>query len=317
MAYHKRGLHLAPSALTPMSLTVAVIGDALLDVHATSATAVRPGGDIPAEVRLQPGGQGANLAVRLARRGVTVRLTCALGDDLAGAMLRSALAADGVEVRPIAAEATGSVVVLVASTGERTMLSQRIPLAGHVEAFLASEAGWLVLSGYLLLELGGAPLDRLATRPARVAIAGCALTASEAAGWLASAGALAPSLVVLNAEEASMLAEGADAAALAVRLEELLAAVVIVTEPGGASAAIPGQVVRMEAPPADPATDSTGAGDAVVAAIIADLLEEPWPPAVSQLERAMISAMRAGSAVAHAPGAQVRVPGEALARLSA
>lgn len=300
-----------------MPSTVAVIGDALLDVHVTPASALRPGADTPAEVRLEPGGQGANLAVRLARRGLTVRLTCALGDDLAGAMLRSALAADGVEVRPIAAEATGSVVVLVASTGERTMLSQRIPLLGHAESALDSEAGWLVLSGYLLLELDGAPLDRLATSAPRVAVAGCALTASEAAGWLASVGAMAPSLVVLNADEASMLAEGADAAALAARLEELLAAVVIVTERGGASAAIPGEVVRVEAPPTDPAIDSTGAGDAVVAAIIAELLEEPWPPAVSKLERAMIAAMRVGSAVAHAPGAQARVPGEILARLTA
>ena len=300
-----------------MPPTVAVVGDAVLDVHVTPSSTVRPGGDIPAEVRLEPGGQGANLAVRLARRGVSVRLTCALGDDLAGAMLRSALAADGVEVRPFAAEATGSVVVLVASTGERTMLSQRIPLAGHLESDPASGAAWLVLSGYLLLELGGAPLDSRATPPSRIAVAGCALTAGEAAGWLASVRALAPSLVVLNAEEASMLAEGTGAAALAARLEEDLAAVVVVTDRRGASAATRGQVVRVEGPTADPATDSTGAGDAVAAAIVGDLLEEAWPPSISALERAMQSAVRLGSAVAHAPGAQARVDGEGSARLPA
>ena len=300
-----------------MPPVVSVIGDALLDVHVTPVSTVRPEADIPAEVRLEPGGQGANLAVRLARRGVSVRLTCALGDDLAGAMLRSALAADGVEVRPIAAEATGSVVVLVAATGERTMLSQRVPLVAHLASELSSDAGWLVLSGYLLLEGGAAPLDRSATSPTRVAVAGCALTAAEARRWLASVRAVAPSLVVLNAAEASMLTGGADAAALALRLEEELAAVVIVTERGGASGATRGQVVRAEAPPAGPATDSTGAGDAVAAAIVADLLEEPWPPSVRELERAMLGAVRLGSAVSHAPGAQARVPGEGSARLPA
>ena len=300
-----------------MPPVVSVIGDALLDVHVTPVSTVRPGADIPAEVRLEPGGQGANLAVRLARRGVSVRLTCALGDDLAGAMLRSALAADGVEVRPIAAEATGSVVVLVASTGERTMLSQRVPLVPHVASELSSDAGWLVLSGYLLLEGGAAPVDRSATSPTRVAVAGCALTPGEARRWMASVRSLAPSLVVLNAEEASMLVGGADAAALALRVEEELAAVVIVTERGGASAATRGQVVRAEAPPAGPATDSTGAGDAVAAAIVADLLEKPWPPSVRELERAMLGAVRLGSAVAHASGAQARVSGERSARLPA
>ena len=81
-----------------MPLTVAVLGDALLDVSLDPVEPMRRGGDVPATVRLAPGGQGANLAVRLARRGVRARLACGLGDDPVGRLLREGLEAEGVEV---------------------------------------------------------------------------------------------------------------------------------------------------------------------------------------------------------------------------
>src|SRR5688500_15594798 len=114
----------ARSSAVPPS--VRVIGDALLDVHVTPSAPLEPGSDRAAEVRLEPGGQGANLAVRLARRGVPVRLICALADDTAGAMVRAALGSDGVEVDAREVPMTGVVVVLVAADGGRTMLSQRV-----------------------------------------------------------------------------------------------------------------------------------------------------------------------------------------------
>ena len=98
------------SAVAPR---VTVIGDALLDVRALPATPLRPGADVPASIDLGPGGQGANVAVRLARRGVPTRLVCRIGPDAAGDLLRRALAADGVEVLDLGAERTGAVVVLV------------------------------------------------------------------------------------------------------------------------------------------------------------------------------------------------------------
>ena len=50
---------------------VVVIGDATLDVTVAPAEPMRHGGDVAAAIRLAPGGQGANVAVRLARRAVT------------------------------------------------------------------------------------------------------------------------------------------------------------------------------------------------------------------------------------------------------
>ena len=112
-----------------MTTAITVVGDALLDVHVVPARPPRPGGDVPAEIRLEPGGQGANVAVRLGRRRLPVRLVCALGADAAGGLLRERLAADGVEVVGISAPASGAVVVLLDAMRERTMLSQRVPFA--------------------------------------------------------------------------------------------------------------------------------------------------------------------------------------------
>jgi sugar/nucleoside kinase (ribokinase family) len=143
-----------------MAASVVVVGDALLDVLAVPAEPMRPGADVPAAVRAAPGGQGSNLAVRLARRNVDVELVCALGDDAVGRLLHETLAADGVRVRAVPADATGAVIVLVDAAGERTMLSQRVPLAPRLADAPSVTADWLVVSGYLLLEPGaGRPVE--------------------------------------------------------------------------------------------------------------------------------------------------------------
>jgi pfkB family carbohydrate kinase. len=55
-------------------MRVTVVGDCTLDVIVRPVGALRPGGDIPARVAVGAGGQGANVAVRLARQGVPVQL---------------------------------------------------------------------------------------------------------------------------------------------------------------------------------------------------------------------------------------------------
>ncbi len=252
---------------------------------------------------MEPGGQGANLAVRLARRGVPVRLTCALADDTPGAMLRAALRADGVEVDARESAMTGVVVALIDADGDRTMLSQRIPLLDGDHEGL--EVGWTVISGYALLESGASRLPALVAPSTRRAVAGCAITPAQVEGWSSVLRALAPDLLVLNRDEARMLA-GAETAA----------AVVVVTDAEGASATIDGQTLHVDAPAGEPATDTTGAGDAFLAAFLADLLDESWPPSDVALGRAMHAATRLASAVARTRGAQSRVTDEPPATLS-
>ena len=131
-----------------MPPSVTVLGDAVLDVHVVPSAPMRIDEDVPAAVTLLPGGQGANIAVRLARRGVPATLVCALGADAAGVVLREALSGEGITVRAVNAPTTGTVVVLLDAQGGRTMLSQRAPLIGQIDSrSFGSGNGWVVVSG--------------------------------------------------------------------------------------------------------------------------------------------------------------------------
>ena len=72
------------------------VGDVMFDVH-VRAPALKRGGDVHGHVRLQPGGTSANAAVWAAWDGADVRVHGCVGDDLAGRLLRDALAERGVD----------------------------------------------------------------------------------------------------------------------------------------------------------------------------------------------------------------------------
>jgi sugar/nucleoside kinase (ribokinase family) len=294
---------------------VLVVGDALLDVHATPAEPVRPGADVPAVVRLGVGGQGANLAVRLARRGLAVRLACAIGDDEAGPLVRDRLYRAGVTVVPMPARATGSVVILLDRAGERTMLSDRVPFAAAIAARLpelAPAAEWIVLSGYLLEE-PGMRLRASAMAPARRALVGSPFRDADA--WRAGLEALAPDLVVLNRAEAAALAAIDQAVTLPATADALAAALagsaasttIVVTDDGGAAAATgSGPAVEIGTPSVERVVDTTGAGDAFAATLLAEL-HRTWPPPRDALLAAMGKAASVATAVSRVVGAQAVV----------
>jgi sugar/nucleoside kinase (ribokinase family) len=296
---------------------VVVIGDAVLDVTARPAAPIRARTDVPAQVRIGCGGQGANLAVRLARRGVAVELVCALGDDPSGAFVRQALVGEGVELSAVRTDATGTVVILVDQHGERTMLSQRASFAGDAAAAVRGDVPWQVVSGYLLLEPdAGQLVSALGAMPASRALVGCTLPTEMVDGWARAATAMRPELVVLNRDEAlALLPAGQDTDDLPARLGERLGFGVVVTDPSGATARLNGLSAAVRAPVAVPASDTTGAGDAFGAALIASLLRSPWPPAGQALKGALAAASELASAVAHTTGAQARVAGELEADL--
>lgn len=290
-----------------MGPLVVVIGDAALDVRVTPSEPIRPGGDVPASIDMRPGGQGANVAVRLARRGARVRLVAAVADDPAGAAIRSALGHDGVALHPRPADRSSMVVVMAGSGGERTMLSQRAPLfASPFEPGLISDADWLVVSGYALLEpAGGLSMTGPASR--RVVL-GCSLGSGTVRPWIARASALAPHLVVLNADEAGAIAPGAtDQAGLARTVANRFDAIAIVTRATGSTAAIGAEVIETASLPVGPVVDTTGAGDAFAAALIGDLVDTDWPPQPARLERAMLAGHSLAAAVAGIIGAQALV----------
>ncbi len=289
---------------------VTVIGDALLDVRVAPTGPMQAGADVPASVDVRSGGQGSNIAVRLARRGVRVRLVTRLGRDASGNLVREALAADGVEVVDLGASRTGAVAVILDRDGERTMLSQRVPLlAGWLDPALVAETEWLVVSGYVLLE-AGAGLSASGTAPRR-AIAGCALGRAQVDGWAASVAALQPHLVVLNLAEARVLAASdGRPAELSRDLGQRFGALVVVTHAAGAAVVAEGEVIQVEQERSCPARDTTGAGDGFTAVLVAELLGSDWPPPSVVLRAAMDGACAFAAAVTQVDGPQGRVSGE-------
>lgn len=292
--------------MSPAGIEVLVIGDALLDVTARPMWPMRSAADVPATISLGPGGQGANVAVRLARGGVRVGLICGLGAGPAAALVTDALESEGVEVIAVPVADTGTVVIVLGERGERTMLSQRAPFSARAAAAMPPDSEWIVVSGYLLLEPGAHDFARaVAARSARRVLLGCAMPdAATAADWASAATTMRPDLLVLNAAEADEIDRAATITTGRVTTSELAVRATI----GRVSA-------EARTLAGEPASDTTGAGDAFAAGLVAALARADWPPTMSVLEAALGSATTLASAVARTPGAQGRVAGEQAATL--
>jgi ribokinase len=303
---------------------VVVVGDSTLDVTLRPSLPLRPGGDVPARILVSPGGQGANVAVRLARHGMPVGLITALGDDAAGHLLRQALEREGVELTVLPVDSTGSVVSLIDEQGERTMGSDRVPLdaADLVAGF---DAEWLHCSGYPLADdrHGDALAHALGKRRpmSQLSIGGGSLprdpsVAATFEGRLVTA---RPDLLLLGADEAGALiggdagSPGSAAAALAAHLATTLPGLLVIVTGGlQGSAAASHELLIVEPAPhsGEPMIDATGAGDAYAARLIAGLLDHGWPPSHAALQAAMRTASRLGALVSRVVGAQALVAGE-------
>ncbi|PRY47930.1 sugar/nucleoside kinase (ribokinase family) [Geodermatophilus tzadiensis] len=284
-----------------------VVGDVATDVVAVLAGEPAPGSDRPATIRTRGGGAGANVAVHLAALGVPVLLAGCVGDDAAGTALAGELAAAGVRtaLRSVAGAATGTVVSLVEPGGQRSMLADRganLALrAGDVPA--PPPGGHLHLSGYTLLDERPRAAGLAALAAARAA--GCTvsvdpastgpLAASGVDRWLAdTAGA---DLLLPNADEARLLTGCADAAAAARALAGRHAAVAVTLGADGALWASGGTLVHRPAHPAE-VVDTTGAGDAFTAGLLAAWLTGADPVA------ALDAGLARAAAVVGRPGAR-------------
>jgi sugar/nucleoside kinase (ribokinase family) len=275
---------------------IVVIGDVCVDVLARPTAAVRPGTDTEARVRVRGGGAGANTAAWLAHLGVPVTLVARIGDDAAGRAQLDELRGYGVvcafTVDPVAP--TGSVVVLVGPDGERTMLTDRGANGRLRAADLVSgdvcwdghrhSRGHLHLSGYTLLHEGSRAAGLEALRAARAA--GMTISvdpASEAPlaavgvhrfrDWVEGVDLLLP-----NLPETLLLSGRGDPHAAAAVLARHHGAVAITLGAGGALWASGDAVEHVPALPVV-AVDTTGAGDAFTAGLLA-----AWLSGVDGLE---------------------------------
>src|SRR3989442_2954860 len=131
-----------------------VVGDVMADVSVASG-ALAPGGDVHGEVRIRPGGGGANAAVWAAHADANVVLYGCVGDDLIGRTLSLALHERGVSASlAIRADARTGAMLVVRLSGERSMVADRGANAHLIAEDLPDRlpAGAVLLSGYLLYD---------------------------------------------------------------------------------------------------------------------------------------------------------------------
>jgi ribokinase len=268
-----------------------------------------PGSDRPASIRSRGGGAGANVAVHLAQLGIPVLLAGCVGDDGAGAALVGELTAAGVglAVRTASGVPTGTIVSLVEPDGQRSMLADR---GANLELRpddvpAPTPGGHLHLSGYTLLDPGPRAAGLAALEAA--ARAGCTISVDPASTgpltrygvdrWLADT---APATLLLpNADEARLLTGCADVieAARTLARRHRIVAVSL-----GAEGALwcAGDVLMHR--PAHPTSvvDTTGAGDAFAAGLLARWLGSPDGDPAAALDAGLARAAQ----VVRRPGAR-------------
>jgi len=255
---------------------IVVVGDVMTDIVAALSGPVARGSDTAARVVQRGGGAGANVAVWLARAGAAVTLIGRVGDDAAGRDALAGLGAEGVDARLAIdpARPTGTCVVLVEPSGERSMLPDAGANAGLEAVRLPDDTVHLHLAGYALLHAGSRPAARALLAAARAAGASVSVDPSSAAP-LQRGGAPAflewvdgIDLLLPNRDEAAVLTGMPDpkaaARALATRARE------VAVKLGAQGALWTDGERQLRARAVDVlVTDTTGAGDAFAAGLLA------------------------------------------------
>jgi len=135
------------------------LGDTSVDLIASVSRYPRCGGDseIPVLQR-HPGGSAANFAVAMARLGISAGLISKVGSDETGEFLRDGLRREDVDASHLKQEngTTGTVLVIVEKSGQRTMLSFR----GVNVRLLPEEISREYVAGSRLLHVSGYSLVR-------------------------------------------------------------------------------------------------------------------------------------------------------------
>jgi ribokinase len=256
-------------------IDVVVVGSLNVDYvvevpHRPAAGETVVGGD----VRLLPGGKGANQAVAVRAAGGEAAIVGCVGDDPDGALIRSALTSRGVDVshlETLRSVRTGNAYIFLTPDRENSIVVASGANA-HVDAGRAVTAAAALSPAVVLLQ-GELPAGTTAA-----ALAGVHESSAHVVLNLAPALRLPDSwwtqwdtLVVNETEAAQLLhsdiaagaAPGEAAAALRRRAGQ---AVVITLGAQGAVAAGEHGTIHVEAPRVD-VVDTTGAGDAFAGAL--------------------------------------------------
>jgi sugar/nucleoside kinase (ribokinase family) len=270
---------------------LAAVGELVEDIVVRVDEPVNLGSDTASLITRRRGGSAANVCAAAGWAGIPARFIGQVGDDAAGGLLVGALRDLGVDIVARQAGRTGTIVVFVDRTGERTMFPD--PAASHL--LDRPERAWLAGVDVLhvpLYSLIAEPLASTATTLIRWAHEdGTAVSIdASSAGVLQRVGvqvmvsrlaALAPDVLLANGDEAACL--GADG------LRAIGAAVTVIKH-GVAPAEVRhgGEHTLVPAEDIGPVADTTGAGDAFAAAMLGG-----WSAGADPVD-----AVRAGHALA-------------------
>jgi sugar/nucleoside kinase (ribokinase family) len=279
---------------------IVVVGDVMIDILVQPSGPIREGTDTPARIRPAGGGSGANQAAWLARAGNRVVFLGRGGAREHDEQCRL-LAAWGVEPH-LGADVdvpTGTVVNLIAPDGQRSFLTDRGANdtlgAADLDSTHLVGARLLHVSGYALSASGPraavrAFIEEAVVRDVPVSVDPASSALLQAVGpaafmeWTHRA-----TLCIVNADEAALLAGTDD---LAEQLRVLAAhygTVVVKRGPHGAAAARGEERWSYPAPRVQ-VLDTTGAGDAFLAAFVTARLRG------AAMELCLQAGVQAGSA---------------------
>ncbi len=259
------------------------IGSVLWDVIGRSASVMRQGSDVPGRITRLPGGVAMNIAMTLARFGLTPALLTAIGRDPEGDELIAACAARGLITdtvyrsddlptdRYMAVEGANGLIAAIADAHSLEAAGAKIlaPLSdGRIASDDAPYSGLVALDGNLTLDLLSEITSSalLAKADLRVAPASPGKAERLLPFVQASRGTL-----YVNLEEASLLCQrkfqtSRDAA---MGLLDRGAARVLVTDGGSDATQGHADTLLTQTPPQVLVTRVTGAGDTFMAAHIA------------------------------------------------
>ena len=290
------------------SSRILVIGDVMTDVIVRPEGPLARGSDRRASIAVRPGGSAANQAAWLASFGVSVDFVARVGSgDVQSETTR--LKAIGVAPHLVGdlKHETGRLVALVDGDGERSFLTDR----GANDALEAGDIADALIEGAALIHLSGysffAPSPRAAVLDAMRRAGAKPISVDPAsAEFLREVGADAflawtrgASILFPNEEEAAILAGSDDPETQCARLAARYPLVVIKRGAAGAEAAQGARRWRVKAPGIE-ALDTTGAGDAFVAAFLSQRLS--GADIQLALERAAAAGAEATTMIGGRPG---------------
>jgi len=250
------------------------IGDLVEDIVVRLSADIAAASDTTASIRRRRGGSAANVAMSAATAGTPVRFIGRVGADAIGNALISEMQNSGVDARVQRAGHTGTIVVLVEADGERSMLPDRAAAVElrDVDPTDLDGVTWLHVPAYSLVvePLAATSLwaiDRVRDAGGVVSIdtSSVALIDEIGAGRFKEMMAdLQPDVAFCNQDEAAVLD---------VHLSSGLDGVDLTVVKAGSGAAIAYQlareVARQSAVAVSRVRDTTGAGDAFAAGLIA------------------------------------------------